>query len=106
MIRDLPPGRVPIKTTVRPEARREEIYGFVRERGRGGPAGDVIYPLIEASEKIDLRAATEMADHLAHDVFPAHRVGLLHGRLPQEQRDSVMRVVRGGPRSTCSCRRR
>ncbi len=96
VIRDLPPGRVPIKTTVRPEGRREEIYRFVREQVEAGRQAAVVYPLIEASEKIDLRAATEMADHLAHDVFPAHRVGLLHGRLPQEQRDSVMRSFAAG----------
>jgi ATP-dependent DNA helicase RecG len=96
VIRDLPPGRVPVKTTVRPEGRREEIYRFLREQIDAGRQAAIIYPLIEASEKIDLRAATEMADHLAHDVFPAHRVGLLHGRLPQEQRDAVMRAFAAG----------
>lgn len=96
VIRDLPPGRMPVKTTVRPEARREEIYRFVRAQLEAGRQAAVIFPLIETSEKIDLRAATVMADHLAHDVFPAHRVGLLHGRLPQEQRDAVMRAFAGG----------
>ncbi|MBP1634446.1 MAG: recG [Acidobacteria bacterium] len=96
VIRGLPPGRVPVKTTVRPEARRDEIYRFLREQMDAGRQAAVIYPLIESSEKIDLRAATEMADHLAQDVFPRHRVGLLHGRLPQEQRDAVMRSFAAG----------
>jgi ATP-dependent DNA helicase RecG len=96
VIRGLPPGRVPVKTTVRPEARREEIYRFIRGQIEAGRQAAVIYPLVEASEKIDLRAATEMADHLAHDVFPAHRVGLLHGRLPREARDGVMRAFAAG----------
>ncbi|HSK10566.1 MAG TPA: ATP-dependent DNA helicase RecG [Vicinamibacterales bacterium] len=96
VIRGLPPGRVPVKTTVRPEARREEIYAFLREQLEAGRQAAIIYPLVEASEKIDLRAATEMADHLAQDVFPAHRVGLLHGRLPAEVRDQVMRSFAAG----------
>lgn len=90
VIRGLPPGRVPVLTTVRPEARRPEIYEFVRRQLEAGRQAYVVYPLVEASEKLDLRAATEMADHLATDVFPAHRLGLLHGRLSSEAKDAVM----------------
>ncbi|RPJ59815.1 MAG: ATP-dependent DNA helicase RecG, partial [Acidobacteria bacterium] len=92
VIRGLPPGRVPVKTTVRPEARRAGIYEFVRRELEAGRQGYVVYPLVEASEKIDLRAASEMADHLAHDVFPAFRLGLLHGRLAPDAKDRVMRA--------------
>ena len=92
VIRGLPPGRVPVKTTVRPEARRPEIYDFVTSELQAGHQGYVVYPLVEASEKIDLRAATEMADHLAQDVFPSCRLGLLHGRLAPEAKDRVMRA--------------
>jgi ATP-dependent DNA helicase RecG len=95
-IRGLPPGRVPVKTTVRPEARRPEIHEFVRRELDAGRQAYVIYPLVEASEKIDLRAATEMADHLAEDVFPGYRLGLLHGRLPPEAKDVVMRAFAAG----------
>ena len=80
VIRDLPPGRLPIKTVAKPESRRDEIYEFVREQLDAGRQAYVIYPLVEESAKIDLKAATEMADHLAQEVFPAYRVGLLHGR--------------------------
>ena len=66
MIRELPAGRLPIKTTAKPESRRDEIYQFVREQLDAGRQAYVIYPLVEESEKIDLKAATEMADHLAH----------------------------------------
>ena len=65
----------------------------------------VVYPIIEESEKIDLRAATEMADHLSHDVFPAYRVALLHGRMKQDAKDRVMRAFAAGD-IQCSCRRR
>jgi ATP-dependent DNA helicase RecG len=96
VIRGLPPGRIPVKTTVRPEARRPEIYEFVRRELDAGRQAYVVYPLVEASEKVDLRAATEMADHLAEDVFPGHRLGLLHGRLPQGAKDAVMRAFAAG----------
>jgi ATP-dependent DNA helicase RecG len=56
----------------------------------------VIYPLVEESEKIDLKAATAMADHLAQDVFPQYRVGLLHGRLKAEGKERVMKAFAAG----------
>ena len=96
VIRGLPPGRVPVKTTVRPESRRDEIYAFIREELEAGRQAYVIYPLVESSEKIDLRAATEMADHLGQDVFQAYRVGLLHGRLAQEEKERTMRAFAAG----------
>jgi ATP-dependent DNA helicase RecG len=90
IMREMPPGRRPIRTTVRPEERREEIYELMRRQLDEGRQAYVIYPLVEESEKIDLRAATEMADHLSQDVFPAYRVGLLHGRMKQDAKDRVM----------------
>jgi ATP-dependent DNA helicase RecG len=95
-ITDLPPGRVPVKTTVRPEARRDEVHEFVREEVESGRQACIVYPLVEQSEKVDLRAATEMADHLAQDVFPAFRVGLLHGRMTQQAKAAVMREFAAG----------
>jgi ATP-dependent DNA helicase RecG len=96
VIRDLPPGRLAIKTVAKPESRRDEVYGFVQQQIEGGRQAYVIFPLVEESDKIDLKAATEMADHLAHDVFPSLRVGLLHGRLKPDARDRVMRAFAAG----------
>jgi ATP-dependent DNA helicase RecG len=96
VIPDTPPGRQPIKTTARPESRRDEVYAFVRQQLDAGRQTYVIYPLVEASEKIDLKAATEMADHLAQEVFPNYRVGLLHGRLKPESKDGVMKMFVSG----------
>ncbi len=90
VIRDMPPGRKPIETTVRPESRRADVYEFVRGQVEQGRQAYVIYPLIEESEKVDLKAATAMADHLATDIFPELRVALLHGRLKQDAKDRVM----------------
>jgi ATP-dependent DNA helicase RecG len=90
VMREMPPGRQPISTTARPETRRDEVYAFVRREVEAGRQAYVIYPLVEESSKIDLKAATEMADHLAHDVFPDLRVALLHGRMKQDAKDRVM----------------
>jgi ATP-dependent DNA helicase RecG len=56
----------------------------------------VVYPLVEESDKIDLKAATEMADHLSHDVFPEYRVGLLHGRMKSDGKERVMNAFAAG----------
>ena len=89
-IRERPPGRTPIRTTVRPEERREEVYEFVREELRQGRQVYIVYPLVEDSDKIDLRAATAMADQLAAEVFPEHRVALLHGRMKADAKERTM----------------
>jgi ATP-dependent DNA helicase RecG len=96
VMREMPPGRQPIATTARPESRRDEIYAFIRKEIEAGRQAYVVYPLVEESAKVDLKAATEMADHLAQDVFPDLRVALLHGRLKQDAKDRVMGAfVRG-----------
>ncbi len=95
-IRDLPPGRQPIRTIAKPGSRRDEIHAFVRGELEAGRQAYVIYPIVEESEKLDLRAATEMADTLAHEVFPAFRVALLHGRMKQDAKDRVMRAFASG----------
>ncbi|MET0212340.1 MAG: ATP-dependent DNA helicase RecG [Vicinamibacterales bacterium] len=96
VMREMPPGRKPIKTIAKPETRRDEIYDFVRKELDLGRQTYVIYPLIEESAKVDLRAATEMADHLQHDVFPAYRVALLHGRMKPDEKDRVMHAFARG----------
>jgi ATP-dependent DNA helicase RecG len=95
-IRDLPPGRIPVRTAAKPESRRDDVYAFLRSELEAGRQAYVVYPIIEESQKTDLRAATEMADHLAHDVLPEFRVALLHGRMKQDAKDRVMRAFAGG----------
>ena len=95
-ISDLPPGRKPVRTWVKPESRRDEIYQAIREQLDAGRQAYVIYPLVEESEKIDLKSATEMADHLQTDIFPGYRVALLHGRMKQDAKDRVMHAFASG----------
>ena len=89
VIRDLPPGRRPVKTKVERESHREAVYDFVRRRLGEGRQAYVVYPLVEESAKTDLKAATEMAETLA-GLFPDHGVGLLHGRMKSDAREAVM----------------
>ncbi len=96
IIRDRPPGRLPITTIAKPESRRDEIHGVIRREVDAGHQAYVIYPLVEESAKIDLKAATEMADHLQQEVFPQYRVGLLHGRLKADAKDRVMKAFAAG----------
>lgn len=95
-IPDLPPGRRPIRTQVVPDTRRDEVYELVRGQLECGRQAYVVYPLVEESEKVDLRSATAMAEHLQHSVFPAYRVALLHGRMPQAAKDRVMQAFVAG----------
>ena len=95
-IRDLPPGRTPVRTIAKPEARRTDIYEFIRTELEAGRQAYVVYPIIDESEKVDLRAATQMADHLGHEIFPAFRVALLHGRMKAPAKDRTMRAFAGG----------
>ena len=95
-ITDLPPGRTPVRTAVTPESRRDEIYELVRSELDRGRQAYVIYPLIEGSEKVDLKSATEMADHLQAEVFPSYRVALLHGRMKPDAKDRVMHAFAAG----------
>jgi len=96
VIRELPPGRQPITTVSKSESKREEIYRLIRKELAAGRQAYVIYPLVEDSEKVDLRAATAMADHLQQEVFQEYHVALLHGRLKQDEKDRVMAAFARG----------
>ena len=95
VIRDLPPGRKPVRTLVKADSRRDEVYAMMREEIGRGRQVYVIYPLVEESEKIDLKAATAMAQELSR-VFPEFSVALLHGRMKGDEKAAVMhRFVKG-----------
>ena len=90
-IRELPPGRQPITThLVRP---RDEpaAWAQVRRRTAAGEQAYVVYPLVEESDALDLKAATLEVHHVANDLLPGARVGLLHGRMKNTEKHAVMR---------------
>jgi len=96
IIDELPPGRKPIITKIRGEDSRTKIYHFLDSIIRQGQQVYIVYPLVEESEKVDLLNATQMAEHLQTAVFPKFRIGLLHGKMKQEEKDMVMDEFRRG----------
>ena len=92
-IRERPPGRGEVKTALRTDAARSKIYDFIRSACAAGRQAYVIYPVIEESERADLKAATTMAETLGK-TFKEFRVGLVHGRMKADERDTTMRAFR------------
>src|SRR5271157_679374 len=96
IIDQLPPNRAPIVTRLFAERDRELAFEFMRHKLRAGEQAYVVYPLVEESEKLDVRAAVREYEHLKANVFPQFTVGLLHGRLRSEEKDHVMRRFKAG----------
>jgi ATP-dependent DNA helicase RecG len=94
-LRQKPPGRGPIRTAVRTAGQRGKVFDFVAQECAAGRQAYVVLPVIEESEKADLRAATTMAELLSAR-WPDLAVGLVHGRLKADERDDVMRRFRAG----------
>ena len=96
LIDEMPPGRVPVETKVFPESARAKVYRIVEEEAKKGRQAFIVYPLVEESEKLDLRDATRMAEHLQKEVFPEFRIGLLHGRMKSDEKEAIMMEVKEG----------
>ena len=94
VIDELPPGRTPIETKVFSESRRRQVYSLIRDEVNSGRQAYLICPLVEESEKSELKAATQMAEELQSGAFPEFRVGLLHGRLRPEEKEAVMALFK------------
>ena len=89
-IDELPPGRQQVRTRWVEPQQRDNAYAIVRQEVKAGRQAFIICPLIEESEAIQARAATEEYERLSRLVFPDMRVGLLHGRVGQDEREAVM----------------
>ena len=114
LLDEMPPGRTPIVTRRVSDERADEVWGFVRQQVAGGRQAFVVYPVIEESKEerkqdqplagdlfeqpkaSSLKAAIQMYEQLRKKVFPDLRVGLLHGRLDPEEKDSTMRRFQRG----------
>ena len=91
VIDEMPPGRQTIKTHWIKERDREKLYGNLRKEIQRGRQAYIVYPLVEESEKMEeLKAATEMAEHLQTAVFPNLRIGLLHGQMKSVEKQEIM----------------
>jgi ATP-dependent DNA helicase RecG len=98
IIDEMPPGRTPIVTKIFADNAddRKEVKELLAREVRAGRQIYVVYPLVEESEKMDLRDATKRYEYLRDKVFPKFSVGLLHGRMKPEEKEEVMhRFVKG-----------
>jgi len=96
VIDELPKNRRPVKTILRDETQKQAVVEFVRDQVRQGRQAYFVYPLIEESEKVDLKAATVHFEELRATVFPELRLGLIHGRMPAEEKDATMERFKRG----------
>ena len=90
VIDQLPPGRGAITTRVFNEKERFRVYRALREEIAKEKQAYVVYPLVEESERLDLKDATQMAKNLQRDIFPEFKIGLIHGRLKSEEKEAIM----------------
>src|SRR5437867_1755147 len=95
VIDQMPPGRSPIRTVHVTERDAERIYEMIRSELKQGHQAYIVYPVIEESEKIDLKSATDGLKKLSA-IFAGHRVALLHGRLKSEQKEQTMAAFAAG----------
>lgn len=91
-----PPGRGVIKTYVRSAEKRPEVYAWVNERVRQNQQAFIVCPLVEDSEKLQAEAAVSLADRLQREVFKELPVGLIHGRMRPDEKDTAMERFRSG----------
>jgi len=96
VIKEFPRGHVPASARLVSETEKREVFDFLRARLSQGDQAFVICPVIEASEELDLKNATDMAQKLAKILSPPYQVGLMHGRLPPQEREAVMAGFRAG----------
>ncbi len=93
---EMPPGRQPVQTRVLQPRERERAYAFIQSQIAQGRQAFIIYPLVEASEKIEAKAAVDEHARLQKEVFPTLQLGLLHGQMSSDEKDTVMgEFVRG-----------
>ncbi|MEE9912595.1 MAG: ATP-dependent DNA helicase RecG [Deltaproteobacteria bacterium] len=91
VIDELPPGKKPVRTVLMGENKRQAVYDTIRQELAKGHQAFIVYPLVEQSENLDLKDATKMAGHLQKDIFQDCRVGLIHGKMKDKEKDEVMR---------------
>ena len=93
---EMPEGRKPVKTLLRYPSKRDEVLRFVDKELEAGRQAYIVYPLVEESETMDLRSATEEYERLSAEAFKHRRVGLIHGQRSSAEKDEVMRAFLAG----------
>ncbi len=96
VIREMPPGRKLVVTKVYRESQRDKLYRGMQMELEKGHQIYVVYPLIEESEKVDLKNATDMAEQIRKVFEPQFKVGLLHGRMKGDEKHAIMQDFKAG----------
>lgn len=96
VISEMPPGRIPVKTYAVLPSALHKVYKMAVSELRRGRQVYIVCPLVEESEKMDLQAATEIAEELAAGEFRNYRVRLLHGRMKAAEKEEIMTAFRQG----------
>jgi ATP-dependent DNA helicase RecG len=96
VIGEMPPGRLPVDTRVLTPIERPRAHRFVIGQLEVGHQAFIIYPLVEGSEKIQAKAAVDEHQHLQEEIFTEYKVGLLHGRMRQSEKETTMAGFRAG----------
>lgn len=94
VINELPKGRKPIKTVL--TGSHKQVWDLIKREVEDGRQAYIVYPLIEESETLSAKAATIEAERLQAEVFPQFKVGLLHGKLKNDEKDEVMKDFKDG----------
>jgi ATP-dependent DNA helicase RecG len=98
VLTEMPPGRLPVTTRLVPPEERPAAYDYIRQQVAAGRQVFVICPLIQESDKLGVRSATQEAEKLQREVFPdlASRIALLHGRMKTSEKEAVMAKFQAG----------
>lgn len=94
VINELPKGRKPIKTTL--TGSHKAVWDLIKQEVDSGRQAYIVYPLIDESETLSAKAATIEAEKLQNEVFPQYKIGLLHGKLKNDEKDEVMKEFKDG----------
>ncbi len=90
VIDEMPKNRIPVTTRVVTEDKVPKVYQFIRDQVEKGNQCMIVYPLIEESEKLDLKAVEDGYDTLSKMIFPKFKLALIHGRMKKDEKDAVM----------------
>lgn len=94
VINELPKGRKPIKTVL--TGSHKQVWDLIEKEVESGRQAYIVYPLIDESETLSAKAATIESEKLQAEVFPQFKIGLLHGKLKNDEKDEVMRDFKEG----------
>ncbi|MBX3459414.1 MAG: ATP-dependent DNA helicase RecG [Planctomycetes bacterium] len=96
VIDELPPGRTPVITEWVHRSREAAAMEKIRAELKDGGRAYFVYPLVDASDKVEAKSAIEYAEHLKNKVFPEFRVGLAHGQMSADEKDAAVQAFRAG----------